>query len=65
VYDYNIYSAEVSIGWPSSRWLPKLSLIGYNITDERPLVGTSPVATYTDRIYMKPRSITLRLSGEF
>jgi iron complex outermembrane receptor protein len=65
VFDYETYGLRADVAWPTLSWLPKLSVSLDNLKDTRGLVGAGPVQTIDDRIYIRPRTLSVRLSGEF
>jgi iron complex outermembrane receptor protein len=62
IYDYQQYDATVTFSLPYYSWLPELSLIGSNLTDER---GIGYEDANDGVIYIRPRALTLRISGSF
>lgn len=72
IFNYQQWDVNFAIANPSLPWLPDFSLIGTNILDKRGIVirngtvdGGTSTANYTDVSYIRPRAITLRLSGKF
>jgi iron complex outermembrane receptor protein len=70
VFGASLWDAQLALGNPSIRWLPAITLTVSNLADKRmktmnrPPASTSP-SPYTDVIYVTPRTLTLRLSGQF
>ncbi len=65
IFDYELFNGQLNVAYPSISWMPRFSLIVNNMKDERELVGSSFSSLLSDRTYLRPRTVTLRLSGEF
>jgi len=71
IYDYHQVDLQLSLSNESYKWLPKISLIANNVTDERGITNafTSglpvPEAAANEFYYITPMSLSVRLSGSF
>ncbi|MES2488259.1 MAG: TonB-dependent receptor [Pseudomonadota bacterium] len=65
VFGYKQWNLQFSVARPSLTWLPELSFAIDNLTDERGVANIYTGGAYTDVTYIRPRSMTLRLSGHF
>ena len=69
VFGYQQWDLNLSVFSQSHPLIPTVSLIGTNLLDERGIsyrtTTTSSLGAYTDVNYIRPRAVTLRLSGKF
>lgn len=66
VFGFQQWDAQIGLSNPAIRWLPELSLVGNNLTDVRGITNYWTNNSYvTDVTYIRPRAVTLRLSGHF
>jgi outer membrane receptor protein involved in Fe transport len=72
IFDYAEVGLQFGVENESMKWLPDVSLSVSNLLDERGLANlflispvASPGTTVYDAQYIRPRTVTLRLSGKF
>jgi hypothetical protein len=66
VLDYELFSAQLSVGYPAIRWLPRAILTVTNLKNETTgILGRSTAGQGTDKFYVRPRYTSLRLEVEF
>jgi outer membrane receptor protein involved in Fe transport len=65
VFGYSQWNMQLSAARPSLTWLPELSFNVDNLTDKRGVANIYTGGAYTDVTYIRPRSLSLRLSGHF
>ncbi len=71
IFDYHQVDLQLNLSNDTFEWLPKISLIANNVTDERGTTNAftsgvpTPEAASKEFYYITPKSLTLRLSGSF
>lgn len=71
IYDYHQTDLQLNVANDSYAWLPNISVIANNVTNERGLTNAftsglpTPESAANEYYYITPRSLTVRLSGRF
>jgi outer membrane receptor protein involved in Fe transport len=63
IYGYQTLDTGLSLGNLRWDWFPELVLTVNNLTDTRALSGAYVYSSFSDNIYIPPRSINLRIQG--
>lgn len=67
VFGFQQWDLQLGVRNPAVAWMPEVSLIANNLTDERGITHywASGIVDTQDVTYIRPRALTLRISGRF
>lgn len=65
IFDYEQWDAQLSLANSSLAWLPEVTLIAQNVSDERGVVNYIQQGSAADVTYIRPRTLSVRISGSF
>lgn len=70
IFGFSQWDAQLSLANPAVQWLPQLALTMNNIGNKRGITNeflstTTPATAAVETYYIQPRSVTLRLMGNF
>ncbi|HEY3655309.1 MAG TPA: TonB-dependent receptor [Steroidobacteraceae bacterium] len=65
IYGYYTLDAQLSVGNQSIKWLPDVSFIVNNLSDQRGITNAFSGTRYNDVTYIPPRTFFVRVSGHF
>ena len=65
IYDFSQWDFQLGLTHLASQWVPEVSFIVNNLTDERGVANQFDGGSYVDVTYIRPRAYTLRLTTRF